>query len=165
MVDILSEAEFKQWAAGRFAGALDDPPSTAAYFALPTDAGRKLGAAELVIGLFEREAVAVWVKVVGVWPSCENRCLAALARSALGETRDIEDAPVHVFGVDDCDCAVAILAMCLYFFWDVVVAGEKSGLAVYFSHDEWVCAFGGDSARVAEVRAAFDMYGLELKGP
>jgi len=161
MTRIMSQEQFAASGRGRFRDAQSGPPKSAKFYKLPADAGRKLLAAELATGLFEGESVVVWVKARGIWESCENLCLCGLVRTALGETREIDDAPIHLFGPPDSEQATAVLAMCLYFFWDVAVAGDRGGLGLFFSHDEWFAAFGGDAERVGLANSVFDARGFE----
>ena len=82
-----------------------------------------------------------------VWPSSQHMPLFTRFREALGERRNLIEAPGHLVTSADSDDAISIVATALLFVWDCYGISSSGRDAFYISHDEY-CYFGSRDAAV-----------------
>jgi hypothetical protein len=110
-------------------------------FATPKDSGEKTALARLLIAIFASlpgSQIVLYVSEWGIWPSSENMELFDSYRLAKGETRKLEEAPVHSFESADDPALMGTLCLALYFIWGVEIFDSERKCSVSLSHDEWV---------------------------
>jgi hypothetical protein len=73
-----------------------------------------------------------------VWPSSEHFDLFDGYRRSLGKKRHLKEAQVHLFSSGEEARSTSILAMSLYFVWDVQIFDARGNTLITFSHDEWM---------------------------
>ena len=104
---------------------------------VPKDAGRKMALAQSLTANLKWDAEGlVWATDWGIWPSSENMLIFDRFRLGCGETRSLSQAPAHQFGSSEANEAAAVLALGLYFMWDITVIGARDRLLVHFDHHE-----------------------------
>ena len=60
-------------------------------------------------------------------------------RAALGESRELTEAPGHIFSEKEFVDARAFWTLPMIFGWDAILFPDKSDYFVFTSHDEVVC--------------------------
>lgn len=114
-------------------------PDTVPNYRLPKDSGVKVALARLIANfLLDRGPFLLWVTGTGIWSSGEHLDLFDRYRMSFGESRSIQDAPLHRLGLGDRDAAISLLCMGLFFVWDVELVSTNRSIAITFSHDEWM---------------------------
>jgi len=114
------------------------PAVVPSYF-LPKDSGAKVAVARALTSVFlERGPSVLWITNTKVWPSSGHMDLANRYRQSYGETRSVEQAPVHSFENNDRAAFVSMLCLGLFFVWDVEIMSLDRSTAVTLSHDEWL---------------------------
>jgi len=117
--------------------ALDDNLSFK-EFVFPVDSGRKVGLARAVINWYMASgSCLIWIVEFGIWPSSEHRPLYDRLREALGGQGGLAAGSGHLVDLNDKDDAISIVALALFFFWDVYVLPDNAGSAFFSSHDEY----------------------------
>ena len=90
-----------------------------------------------------------------VWPSSENWHLYERLRASYGDSRDLDDAPGHVFREyerADCVTFVQLAVMC---GWDAYLYGWPAYGKVFISHDEFVRVEGTYEGFVEQHQSPF----------
>ncbi len=87
-------------------------------------------------------------------PQAKNFDLFDSYRLAKGESRPLEDAPVHCFQGTDVDSFVSILSLASYFIWDAKIFDPSGKTLVSISHDEWLEIRTNDPAAMQSCVAA-----------
>jgi hypothetical protein len=128
-------------------------PEGASLYGIPQEAGRQVALARLVAGVLDGTRTYLWIQDTEVYPSCGNPFAFGLLRRALGEERDIYEAPFHVFEADESDALEALLCPCEHYSWDFFVGDEHGQLIFAFDHDDGMALRGSDSAKRAEIDA------------
>jgi hypothetical protein len=114
-------------------------PVNAGPYAIPPDSGAKTSIARELASLLLRD-LELFVYISGwmVWPSAEHFDLFDGYRRSLGEKRQLKEAQVHLFSSGEEATFTSILAMSLYFVWDVQIFDARGSILITFSHDEWM---------------------------
>ena len=129
-------------------------------FKLPIDTGRKTALARGLTSLLTRDAGLLWFTEWSVFPSSENMVLFQGYRRSLGEERPLSAAPGHLFGEGDLEAVECLVAMSLYFYWDLHgFAGDA--LWLHISHDEVIMAHARDRTILKPVAEFIRLYELE----
>ncbi len=89
-------------------------------YRIDVDSGIKNSLARGVAGICRFPAL-LWVSEVGVWPSSENMPMAEIMRLAFNETRSVQEAPVHLFEIQEVEILQAFLGLSLQCFWDALL--------------------------------------------
>jgi hypothetical protein len=132
-------------------------------YSIPPDSGAKTALSRLFADLLLRDSsVCVYVSGWSVWPSSENLDLFYGYRRSIGETRNLVEAPVHIFEATEDAALVSILSMVFYFVWDAWVFDVKGKLLVRISHDEWVEVRADEDEAINEFATEFEKYGMTL---
>ena len=117
------------------------------------DSGRKVAMARFLFSLVEPQPETLFlIDDWAVWPSSQHAPLFMRFRQALGERRELIEAPGHLVSASDSDDAISIVATSLLFVWDCYGISSSGRDAFYISHDEF-CFFGSRDESVA-ARAA-----------
>jgi hypothetical protein len=124
----------------------------------PADSGRKVAMARFLLSLVQPQPeTLLLIDDWAVWPSNQHAPLFMRFRQALGERRELIEAPGHLISASDSDNAISIIATSLLFVWDCYGISTSGRDAFYISHDEF-CFFGSrdesTAAQVAERVAA-----------
>jgi hypothetical protein len=117
-------------------------------FSIPGDAGRRGALATRLANLIldEHEQCYLWIKGTDVWASASHPDIFESYRRAHGEDRSVKEAPIHLFLAGEQVQLASVLAIGLYFFWDMELASDDLTLGLSISHDEWM------EARVADTK-------------
>ena len=142
-----------------------DDDATLAY-GVPADSSAKTCVARAIVAdMTISQPGLLWVTEWGVFPSGENLELFRGYRSSLGEERALHDAPGHVFAGPDRAGVEALLALSLYFYWDVALFEGDAGMVAKASHDEWIEVRVIDPARRRNLQERFDQLGMKRLRP
>lgn len=163
---ILTLTESKDWLARHgLSGLESDFPPPRRDFRLPADSGRKTALARTISGMFdEDDEVLLVVLAWDIWPSSCSMPLFERVRLSFRESRPLEEAPGHMFGAGESDLIESVLSLTLYFVWEAVLVGAKSGLSFWVSHDEWFAVHSPDAEVVLRVGDYFEStFGLDPK--
>ena len=74
----------------------------------------------------------------GVWPSCENAELFERVRASIGPAEPIQESPGQLLTLTARGAIECLLDVCLFNYWDCVLAHETHRFLIRFSHDECV---------------------------
>jgi hypothetical protein len=108
-------------------------------YALPPDSGAKTSIARELAGLLlQNSELFLYISGWMVWPSAEHFDLFDGYRRSLGERRPLREAQIHVLSRGEEPILTSILAMGLYFVWDVQIFDARGSMLIEFSHDEWM---------------------------
>ena len=110
-------------------------------FRVPSDAGRRVALAAALFGPFRSQPeILVWLGGWDVWPSSQHKPLIMSLRAAMGEHRDLIEAPGFLAQPDDAEDSLSFVVAAMLFTWDCAVLGSKKSCGV--SHDEvgWYCS-------------------------
>jgi hypothetical protein len=133
-------------------------------YAIPADSGAKTAVArELANLLLTDSELFLYISGWMIWPSAEHFDLFDGYRRSLGEKRGLREAQVHVFSPGEESIFTSILAMSLYFVWDVQIFDASGTILVTFSHDEWMEFRVQDKSmvrRIEEWAARFELQPL-----
>jgi putative intracellular protease/amidase len=135
------------WAANHgfeFAGApspeaLIRPGFETVEFAVPADAGRRVGLSRVLwrtVTAGQPDDVLLWVTAWGIWPSSDHPPLAQALRQAHGEKRGLAGAPGHLFSANETDAALSFLVIAVLFLWDAYLLAADGSVSLFVSHDE-----------------------------
>jgi hypothetical protein len=106
-------------------------------YIIPNDSGKKTALARIITELFAQEYEALlWIDEYGIWPSSENRNLFDGFRRSLGENRQLQDKPGHIFSKHDLVSISSLLSLILYFCWGAVIVSTDKNILIRISHDE-----------------------------
>ena len=148
-----------------FVAEVADQLVDSAGFEIPTDSCRKSALAQLISKLApSKPPVLLWVTGWGVWPSCENWDLFYGYRRSLGETRQLIDAPLHVFTSTDQPALASMVSLVLFFGWDAHVVSITGDFMLTISHDEWFELQLPCQADGSEAIGEIDRFGLRRIG-
>ncbi len=155
---VLTLAQSKEWLAEReFSVQESDFPSLRREYLLPPDSGWKTALARSIAGMFDpNEEVLLVLLNWDIWPSSCSMPLFNRVRLSFGETRPLDEAPGHLFALQEADLIEAVLSLTLYFVWEAVLVGAKGGLAFWVSHDEWLAVHAPDASALGRVGKYFD---------
>jgi hypothetical protein len=131
-------------------------PDGSTIYRVPTNVEARTHLSKAIAESYENQECLLWVRLTGVWPSCENEFLFNLLRRQLGEERPIYEAPFHVFGVNEKDFFESFTSLCLYYMWDFEIISQTCDVSIYVNHDDLITAYGLLPDRVQEMNACFD---------
>jgi hypothetical protein len=139
-------------------------PINGGPYTIPADSGAKTAIARDLADLLLRDSeLFLYISGWMIWPSAEHFDLFDGYRRSLGEKRGLKDAQVHVFSPGEESIFTSILAMSLYFVWDVQIFDASGSLLITFSHDEWMEFRMQDATlvrRIADWAARFELQPL-----
>lgn len=123
-----------------------------ASWSIPGDAGRKMALAKLLCAhLNWRAGMLLWVTDWNIWPSAENMLLFDRLRAGSGETRSLHEAPAHWFTDREIDEGEAVLAIGLYFMWNMTLVAVEESFILQFDHHETLRFLGLESDAFAHL--------------
>ena len=105
------------------------------------------------------DAVLVWTKEWGVWPSGEHIPLFTRFRQGLGESRPLSTANAHLFEAGQAEDGESLVILNCLFLWDCWVIAKGGAYLVHLSHDEWGQLFA-EPATLAEATKQLTDMGL-----
>jgi len=108
-------------------------------YRLPSDTGKKTALARVISEVADADpAGLLWITAWSIFPSSENVSLFDAYRRSLGEKRNLNDAPGHLFSASDKAHLECLLDLCLYFYWDADLFSGSGTLWIKISHDEYM---------------------------
>jgi hypothetical protein len=109
-------------------------------FSTPKDSGEKVALARLLVKIFaslKSTEIILYISEWGIWPSSENMEIFDSYRLAKGETRTLEEAPIHRFASANDPTLLGLLCLALYFIWGVELFNSEGKCLFSLNHDEW----------------------------
>lgn len=143
-----------------------DFPKHTSTFCLPKDSGAKTALARLIVHeVFANKATVLLLKETGVWDSSENPYLFTKFREAVSDDKNtkyepFDDYPFHYAEVSEAEAMEGLVALALYFIWDVTLFDRECEMLIRISHDEWIEIGSSDIAQFNDVTALFNRFGL-----
>lgn len=106
-------------------------------YRVPIDTGKKTALAKQLVSHFvdEKEGL-LWIKDWAAWPNSANMNLFYGYRKSLSESRQLMEAPFHVFSSQDAQSLESLLDLTLYFYWDAILLGSSQDIVLTVSNDE-----------------------------
>lgn len=149
----LSAAESTVWLTDRgYTAPYDVSFSHRQRLRTPSDSGKKAALVKSIMTWLPTDGDCILlVTAWGVWPSSENVELFERVRASLGQEQRIHDAPGQVLSLAYRGALECMLDVCLYNYWDGLLADEKHRVMIRFSHDEFI-----DFCYVTELRDQAD---------
>ncbi len=95
----------------------------------------------------------LWLREWGVWPSSEFPALWYEIRERNLERRSLEEAPGHLFSVDERELARGMARLAVLFGWDALITSIPSPFVISTLHDELFWLLGADTAALEELTA------------
>lgn len=102
-------------------------------------------AARLERALAPRDECLLWVTQTGIYRSSENLHLYYRLRQSYGDTRQLHEAPGHVFHRYESADLISFLQLGILCAWDMHVIPSEGYARAFVSHDEFV-DFAADEA-------------------
>ena len=119
-------------------------------FEIPPDAQKRVYLVNQAMEIFEREPVfLVWFANWSVWPSGQRMHVFDRLRMSYGETRQLLDAPGHLFNGTEIDDATSFVTVAALFLWDCYVVNPARSKLLYLSHDEYGATKGLNLQKVS----------------
>jgi hypothetical protein len=113
------------------------------------DSGRKVAMGRFLFSLVQPQPeTLLLIDDWAVWPSSQHAPLFMRFRQALGERRELIEAPGHLVSASDSDDGISVITTSLLFLWDCYGISSSGRDAFYISHDEF-CFFGTRDESVA----------------
>lgn len=138
-----------------------DDNATLAY-SIPADSSAKTCLARAIVAeLTFFKPGLLWITEWGVFPSGENIELFRGYRFSLGEKRALNAAPGHIFESSDRAGVEALVALSLYFYWDIALLEGDACLAARASHDEWIEVRVTDLPRRRNLQQRLEKLGMK----
>ena len=107
-------------------------------YLIPADSGAKTSMARELATLLLQDSLFLYVSGWSAWPSATHFDLFDGYRRSLGENRQLKESQVHLFSPGEETIFTSLLAMSLYFVWDVQIFDARGSMLATFSHDEWM---------------------------
>ncbi len=85
-----------------------------------------------------REACLLWVTETGIWRSSENLHLYYRLRQSYGDTRQLHEAPAHLFLDYEADDLVSFIQLATLNGWDAHILPTVGYASAFVSHDEFI---------------------------
>ena len=88
------------------------------------------------------DGAMVWLRDWGIWTEVDEEMgmrVMSQMRAGLGESRELSEAPGHIFSEKEFVDARAFWTLPMIFGWDAILFPDKSDYFVFTSHDEVVC--------------------------
>lgn len=160
---VLSSSEADYWRSShqmaQFDVAISQFTPNVLTYKIPYEASRKTALAVWISmnvsypAILQFHEYGIWQEI---WPVFD------LMRKGLGETREIHEAPAHLFEEqEEEDLCAAVLAVGLYFSWGALLQEANDSRAWLFSHDDWVDIVAPEAKKRQQVQSLAD--GMKLK--
>jgi hypothetical protein len=171
-MQIISQTECEEWFKANLGPTLtlatmdDEYPHSATYWH-PAEVTKLTALAHFVIHYASLDTTRpglFWITTWGIYGSGENMALFDGYRKSLGENRDINAAPGHVFGESDVQQLECLLGLALYFYWDAILFEGGGGIAFKCSHDEFVSVHAKGEERLRQFTENLDRLSLKPWG-
>jgi hypothetical protein len=107
---------------------------------LPRFSGRKVALSRTSIrSMNAPHQLLIWIRYWDIWTSISHLPLMLRLRQALGESRDLGEAPGCVVKSSEFDDSLSIVALSVLFAWDCVILSSRGDALFFASHDEfWI---------------------------
>jgi hypothetical protein len=126
---------------------------------VPNDAGRKMSLSKHIFASIRwDEGGVLLVTNHGIWPSSENMLLFDGYRRSLGEDRSLDTAPGHLIEQDSKEQVEVILALGLYFMWDMLLISLADKLLIQLDHHERMGLAGTNLESLSKISKLMDNY-------
>lgn len=96
--------------------------------------------------------VLLWITEWGIWPSSENWQLYYNLRHGAGDSRQLHEAPGHLFLADEADDLASFAQVAMTNGWGGYILSEANRVNAFFSHDEYIEFFASAPEMMNEVR-------------
>jgi hypothetical protein len=100
-----------------------------------------------------------WISEFGIWPSSEDRNLYRRLRSTYGDSRELYDAPAHLFDAHEKSDLETYLAIAMQFGWGGHIIPNEPESYLFLSHDSWLHV----ASTKAHERIKIDLSELEIE--
>ncbi len=104
--------------------------------------------------LTHRRPTLLFLTEWGVWPTSENWHLYYKLRQTYGDSRQLQDAPGHLFLEHEAEDLASFLQLSMLNGWGGYVLTEANYTNAFFSHDEYIDFFAERSVNLADLREA-----------
>ncbi len=153
----LTHNECKDWSSKRLIQIKDNEliffSSDPIFIRIPKHSSRQAVLASLIINLPEVfNGGLLWLKEWGVWPSQESRVLIDRFRLSYNEKRSLNEAPGHLFYLDEKEEALGILRLVILFGWGAYFIKEDGNYLSFVSHDELTIIDSKNREKLAEIK-------------
>lgn len=124
--------------------AVDSPPTTGSelpyvHFSLDAVPYAEIALArKFVSWLGEYRDCEFWISEFGIWPSREDWNLYTRLRNSYGDSRELFEAPAHLFGAQESEDLATFLSIAIQFGWGGHIVPDPPGTCFFLSHDGWV---------------------------
>lgn len=108
----------------------------------------------MATSLTYRMPALLWVTEWGIWPSSENWHLYYKLRQSYGDSRQLHEAPGHLFLEHESEDLASYLQLAILNGWGGYVLPQANHINAFFSHDEYVAFFAESEEELAGVRKA-----------
>lgn len=140
MIKIIDLDEIRYWL--YFKGLIDSKANLTlsdyqvVNYVIPVDDRTKASLATTVASFFKNDSeVLFWINEFGMGPTSEDLTLFSGFRNSLGESRELNEAPGHLFSKDDLPTIVSLLSMVLFFAWGAILAPISAKYLIEISHN------------------------------
>jgi hypothetical protein len=99
----------------------------------------KIALARLFVSwLGEFQDCEFWISEFGIWPSWEDWNLYLRLRSSHGDSRELSEAPAHLFSAVEKDDLTTYLNVAIQSGWGGHIIPNPARTYLFLSHDGWV---------------------------
>jgi len=144
----LTVAEAREWCRDRVEltdAGVPTRPSREPRFARGPTSDEVAFCRQLERALQPRQACLLWVTDWGIWPSSENLHLYYQLRQSYGDSRQLAEAPAHLFLDYESADLVSFLQVGLLCGWDMHLLPAVGYARAFVSHDEYVEFTAGEA--------------------
>jgi hypothetical protein len=115
-----------------------------------------------IVGYDAFDEGIVWITD---WPLYKPDEMAVITRfrGSIGESRQLIDAPGHIFGAKETPDCIGCFNLCVQYFWDALLFVPTSGLLIFNSHDGFQYASSLSESGRAELQSIVTNYDLKLQ--
>jgi hypothetical protein len=102
-----------------------------------------------------------WISEFGIWPSSEDRNLYRRLRSSHGDSRELYEAPAHLFEFSEKPDLETYLGVAMLFGWGGHVVPDPLRVYLYLSHDGWLHVAAREG--LGKIRSDLDEFEIEYQ--
>jgi hypothetical protein len=102
-----------------------------------------------------------WISEFGIWPSSEDRNLYRRLRSSHGDSRELYEAPAHLFEFSEKPDLETYLGVAMLFGWGGHVVPDPLRVYLYLSHDGWLHVAAREG--LGKTRSDLDEFEIEYQ--
>ncbi len=116
-------------------------------------------ARRIVSWLGEFTECEFWISEFGIWPAREDFNLYCRLRSTYADTRELHEAPAHLFFDKEQQDLATFLGIAIQFGWGGHLIPNPTAAYVFLSHDGWIHV----ESSVSMSRTIGDLQELEIQ--